>query len=114
MRVRACRYGPRQAERKFGFSETGRLQCDVRMTSFASQGLSKQQQTIQERYMSDALQTAISASVQLDRIPKSCLDIFVMVIESGGSDLAVAITAASVGVLLKGCRPRLERAYALS
>ena len=31
-------------------------------------------------------------------MPKSCVDVFVMVLESGGSDLAVAITAASVAL----------------
>ena len=40
----SCSYGPRQSERKFGFSETGRLQCDVRLSSFAAQGLNKLQQ----------------------------------------------------------------------
>ena len=39
-----CSYGPRQSERKFGFSETGRLQCDVRLSSFAAQGMNKLQQ----------------------------------------------------------------------
>lgn len=40
----SLRYGPRQSEQKFGFSETGRLQCDVRLSSFAAQGMSKLQQ----------------------------------------------------------------------
>jgi exosome complex component MTR3 len=70
----------------------------VRLTAFAGQGLSKQQQVELERHLSEALQNALSASVQLHKIPKSSVDVFVMVLESGGADLAVAITAASVAL----------------
>jgi ribonuclease PH len=43
--------------------------------------------------------------VQLHKIPKSSVDVFVMVLESGGADLAVAITAASVSIdrMMDGC-----------
>lgn len=38
-------FGPRQEERKFGFSDTGRLNCEVRLTSFAAGvGLGRQAQ----------------------------------------------------------------------
>eukprot|EP00955_Chlamydomonas_euryale_P030630 322561-Chlamydomonas_euryale.AAC.19 len=91
-------YGPRKSESKFGFSETGRLTCDVRLTCFASHGMGKQQQQSLERSMSESMQTALMASIQLDKIPKSCVDVFAMVLEVGGSDLAVAISAASVAL----------------
>ncbi|GAX75191.1 hypothetical protein CEUSTIGMA_g2635.t1 [Chlamydomonas eustigma] len=97
-KIMAGVYGPRQSERKFGFSERGRLHCDVRLAAFAAQGLTKQQQVTHERNLSEALQNALSASVQLQKIPKSSVDVFVMVLESGGADLAVAITAASVAL----------------
>ena len=31
-----CRYGPRPSDRKTSFSEQGRLQCDVRLATFAT------------------------------------------------------------------------------
>eukprot|EP00798_Chlamydomonas_sp_ICE-L_P029343 gene29343-8897_t len=91
-------YGPRQSERKVGFSELGRVQVDVRLTTFAAGKLGKQAQMSFERSMAAAMQQALSASVLLDRIPKACVDVMVMVLESGGSDLAVATTAASVAL----------------
>ncbi|KAG1662990.1 hypothetical protein FOA52_000561 [Chlamydomonas sp. UWO 241] len=97
-KVMAGVYGPRQAERKFGFSETGRLTVDVRLCAWDAERLGRDAQRALERSMSEAVQTALAASVQLDKIPKSTVDVFVMVLQSGGSDLAVAVTAASVAL----------------
>lgn len=33
-----CRFGPRQSDAKFGFSESGRLHCEVRFAKFAAPG----------------------------------------------------------------------------
>jgi exosome complex component MTR3 len=48
--------------------------------------------------MSETMQMALAPSIQLDKIPKSSVDVFALILESGGSDLAVAITAASVAL----------------
>ena len=39
-----CRFGPRQSDVKFGFSEQGRLLCEVRCTVFAGASSNKQEQ----------------------------------------------------------------------
>ena len=39
-----CRYGPRQSERKFGFSDRGRLVCEVNYVSLAQTARGKQAQ----------------------------------------------------------------------
>lgn len=39
-----CRYGPRQSERKFGFSDRGRLVCEVHYVSLAQKARGKQAQ----------------------------------------------------------------------
>lgn len=52
--------------------------------------------------MSEAMQTALAASIQLHKIPKSSVDVYAMVLESGGSDLAALITAASVALANAG------------
>ena len=36
-----CRYGPRPSDRKTSFSEQGRLQCDVKLASFATKQRAK-------------------------------------------------------------------------
>lgn len=42
--VLSCRYGPRQSERKFGFSDRGRLVCEVNYISLAQKARGKQAQ----------------------------------------------------------------------
>lgn len=44
VRVLLCRYGPRQSERKFGFSDRGRLVCEVNYVSLAQKSRGKQAQ----------------------------------------------------------------------
>jgi hypothetical protein len=39
-----CRYGPRQSERRFGFSDRGRLACEVNYVSLAQKARGKQAQ----------------------------------------------------------------------
>eukprot|EP00983_Pelagomonas_calceolata_P062035 1147111-Pelagomonas_calceolata.AAC.4 len=112
-------FGPRQEERKFGFSETGRLNCEVRLTSFAAGGgMSKQTQMAAERNMSAALEQALTPSVLVDRFPKeeeplsisegkhghgAVMDVYVMVLESDGSHVGAATTAASTALADASC-----------
>jgi exosome complex component MTR3 len=51
-----------------------------------------------ERSCSAALQAALEASVQLDKFPKSAVDVYGIVLESGGSDTSALITAASMAL----------------
>ena len=56
------------------------------------------QQSLQEKELAAQLDTALTPSVQRHTFPKSVVDICCMVLESGGSDLAVAICAASLAL----------------
>lgn len=51
-----------------------------------------------ENSAAQALQQALEASVQLDKFPKAVFYVSAMVLEAGGADLAVLITAASVAL----------------
>ena len=51
-----------------------------------------------ERDMESCLQQALEPAVLLHKFPKAAVDVYVLVLESGGSDLAVAITAASLAL----------------
>ncbi|GLC36045.1 hypothetical protein PLESTB_000532000 [Pleodorina starrii] len=95
-------FGPRQSEVKLGFTDTGRLNCEVRLTSFAAHKLAKAGQGQVESSAAQALQQALEAAVQLDKFPKAVFDVSAMVLEAGGSDLAVLITAASVALAEAG------------
>lgn len=55
-------------------------------------------QSPEERTLSALLQTALQSAVQLHTFPKAVVDVFCLVLESGGSDLAIAITAASLAL----------------
>ena len=52
----------------------------------------------EERELSTALSAALSASVQLDRYPKSTVAVHVLVVEDDGSALAAAISCASLAL----------------
>lgn len=83
-------------------------------------------QTPAEREHSAALATALEAAANLDSFPKATLDVYVLVLEAGGSELAVAATAAALAMadagvemfdLVCACcvvRGSVERAWRLS
>ncbi|KAK9824136.1 hypothetical protein WJX72_008040 [[Myrmecia] bisecta] len=91
-------YGPRQSARATAFSEQGRVQCDVKLASFATRQRRRFGQSTDERELSGLLATALEAAVLRHTFPKSCIDIYCLVLESGGSELTVAITAAAMAI----------------
>lgn len=44
------------------------------------------------------MQTALEAAAQLASFPKAVVDVYCLVLEAGGSELAVAISAASLAL----------------
>lgn len=48
--------------------------------------------------MSGTVQAALQSAVQRHTFPKANVDVYCLVLESGGSDVAVAITAASLAI----------------
>eukprot|EP00877_Chromochloris_zofingiensis_P014209 jgi/Chrzof1/9041/Cz03g33280.t1 len=97
-KVMVAVYGPRQAERRHGFSALGRIHCEVSYTSFASQERSRQAQRANAKVVSSMLQQALEASVDLSKFPKAVLDVYCCVLEAGGAEEAAVITAASMAV----------------
>lgn len=66
-KVMVAVYGPRQSERRFGFVETGRINCEVRITQFATRTRGRQAQQSEERLFQGAFQHALEGCVMLDR-----------------------------------------------
>jgi ribonuclease PH len=156
-------YGPRQGERKFGFTDTGRLNVEVAFTSFARPERLRQQQvretdarcsSIQsrsrqpfrlgapsspqtpsqrptlstthavfaqrptlsshndprclritptpqravEKELASCLAAALEPSVDLSKLPKSVVDIYILILEAGGGEAGAAATAASLAL----------------
>ena len=118
-------HGPRSAAAssltggKSDFNAGGQLNCEVRLapsfglnpqttvseavTSLDGRGggagqLRSSATTLDEIRLSSGLNDAIAPSVRLDRLPKCVVDVFVLVLQSDGSVLPAAITAASLAL----------------
>lgn len=63
-------------------------------------------QSPEEREYSSMMQTALEAAVQLSSFPKAVVDVYCLVLEAGGAELAVAITAASLALADAGIEMR--------
>jgi ribonuclease PH len=81
------------------FSERGVLQVDVKFAPFAgkehrgSRGRGRD-----EEQLSQELRSSLEAAVQLDKFPKSVVDVYIIVLEAGGGIAAAAATAASLAL----------------
>ncbi|KAF8980545.1 hypothetical protein BGZ46_004028 [Entomortierella lignicola] len=98
-------YGPRPAK-KVGqvFSGKGVLNCEIKFATFSCAKRRSNIRDPQERELSQILSQALAPAVQLDKLPKSAIDIYITVLESDGwgSCVAAAITAASVALAHAG------------
>lgn len=77
------------------YSNTGRLNCSVSYTPFATQvrGLGSE-----HKEFSSVLYKALEGAIILESFPKTTVDVFALVMESGGSDLPVIISCASLAL----------------
>lgn len=63
-------------------------------------------QTDEEKDMSSQMLSALEAAVLAHTFPKSNVDVYCLVLESGGSDLAVCVSAASLALADAGVEMR--------
>ncbi len=63
-------------------------------------------QTDEEKDMSSQMLAALEAAVLAHTFPKSNVDVYCLVLESGGSDLAVCVSAASLALADGGIEMR--------
>ncbi|KAK2162621.1 hypothetical protein LSH36_95g06000 [Paralvinella palmiformis] len=95
-------YGPREVTRREDFSMKGQLKCELKFATFSRRYRCQHQSDNTEKDLSMVLRDTLEPAVCLDRFPRSHLDIFVTVLEDGGSALAAAITCASVAIARGG------------
>lgn len=91
-------YGPRESKKAQHFSDQGRLNCDVKFTSFATPVRGKAGQAPEDKELSSLLHRALEGAVQLHTFPKTTVDVFALILQSGGSDLSVVISCASLAL----------------
>lgn len=88
-------FGPRESKKAMMYSDTGRLNCNISYTTFAT---SPRCQFPDAKDMSSMLHKALEGAIILESFPKTTVDVFALVLESGGSDLPVVTTCASLAL----------------
>ncbi|XP_039042318.1 exosome complex component RRP41-like [Hibiscus syriacus] len=81
------------------YRDTGRLNCSVSYTTFATP---VRGQGSDHKEFSSMLHKALEGAIMLETFPKTTVDIFALVLESGGSDLPVVISCASLALANAG------------
>ncbi|XP_071961973.1 exosome complex component MTR3-like [Antedon mediterranea] len=101
-KVMCAVYGPHEVTRREDFQMNGQLRCEFKFATFACRIRRQHQSDGEEKDYSVIIQQALSPAVCLSKFPKAQVDIFVTVLEEGGSCLAAALTCASVAVANAG------------
>jgi len=91
-------FGPRESKKAEAFSDIGRLNCDVQFASFATSVRGKASQGTEEKEYPVMLHKALESAVALHTFPKTTVDVFALILQSGGGDLAVVIACASMAL----------------
>lgn len=101
-KVMCAVYGPRPPLRPRLFSERGTLDCAVTWAPFASATRKLGFKHSDEPALALTIEQALEDSVRLDAYPKLSVDVYVTVLEDGGSVEAAAITCASAALAHAG------------
>ncbi|KAM5551077.1 hypothetical protein ABKV19_027451 [Rosa sericea] len=89
------RFGPRESKKAMMYSDIGRLNCNVSHTTFATPARG---QGSDHKEFSSMLHKALEGAIILETFPNTTVDVFALVLESGGSDLPVVISCASLAL----------------
>eukprot|EP01029_Cantina_marsupialis_P027950 TRINITY_DN774220_c0_g1_i1.p1 TRINITY_DN774220_c0_g1~~TRINITY_DN774220_c0_g1_i1.p1 ORF type:complete len:238 (-),score=59.40 TRINITY_DN774220_c0_g1_i1:123-836(-) len=92
--------GPRnqsyRQQKESQFSESAQLNCEFRYAAFSKPGPRIDDQKAKEDSL--VLQEALMPSINLEKYPKSVIDVYVLVLEAGGEPMAPAIMASSMAL----------------
>ncbi|KAI3799374.1 hypothetical protein L1987_34668 [Smallanthus sonchifolius] len=91
----AIGFGPRESKKAMMYSDVGRLNCNVSYTTFATP---VRGQASDNKDISSQLHKSLEGAIMLDTFPKTTVDVFALVLESGGCDLPVVISCASLAL----------------
>ncbi|KIP09585.1 hypothetical protein PHLGIDRAFT_102557, partial [Phlebiopsis gigantea 11061_1 CR5-6] len=82
-------YGPRQSK-STTYNEKGRLNVEVKFTPFSCKRRRAPMRDAEDRSIAVQIHQALLSSVRLELLPKSSIDIFIIVIENDGIEGCVA------------------------
>ncbi|KAG0471333.1 hypothetical protein HPP92_015879 [Vanilla planifolia] len=88
-------FGPRESKKAMMFCDFGRLNCHVSYTNFSTP---TRGQGFESKQYSSILHKALEGAIILESFPKTTVDVFALVLESGGSDLPIIISCASLAL----------------
>ncbi|CAA7398864.1 unnamed protein product [Spirodela intermedia] len=88
-------FGPRESKKAMKYSGIGRLNCNVNFATFST---ATRGQESDHKDFSSMLHKALEGAVLLESFPKTTVDVFALVLESGGSDLPAVISCASLAL----------------
>jgi exosome complex component MTR3 len=96
-------FGPRQNKR-MAFSPSGQLTCEFKFSTFACEQRRGHIRDNEEKDISQLILAALVPAIKLENYPKSLIDIYITVLENGGTQscLAAGITASSVALATAG------------
>ncbi|KAI0054109.1 ribosomal protein S5 domain 2-like protein [Auriscalpium vulgare] len=92
-------YGPRQSKNTT-YSETGRLNVEVKFAPFSCDVRKAPMRDAEDRSISVLVQQALVSSVRLELLPKSVVDIFITIIECDGMEGCVAAASVAASTAL--------------
>lgn len=94
-------FGPRvDTSGQSTFSDTGRVQVDVKYCPFACPGSSiSAAQPPSEAEITERLIEALKCTICLDKYPKCTVSVFVVIMQSGGNELSAALVASSLAMV---------------
>ncbi|KAG7092486.1 hypothetical protein E1B28_008838 [Marasmius oreades] len=92
-------YGPRQSKNT-SYSEKGRLNVEVKFTPFSCTMRKTPIRDAEDRSLAVAIHQALLSSIRLELLPKSAIDIFIMIIEADGIEGCVASGAIAASTAL--------------
>ncbi|KAJ8078807.1 3'-5'-exoribonuclease [Marasmius tenuissimus] len=92
-------YGPRQSKNT-SYSEQGRLNVEVKFTPFSCTRRRAPIRDAEDRSLAVAIHQALLSSIRLELLPKSTIDIFLMIIEADGIEGCVASGAIAASTAL--------------
>ncbi|XP_023534485.1 exosome complex component RRP41-like isoform X2 [Cucurbita pepo subsp. pepo] len=88
-------FGPRESKKAMMYSDIDRLNCSVSYSTFSTP---VRGQGSENKEFSSMLHKALEGAIILEMFPKTTVDVFALVLESGGIDLPVVISCASLAL----------------
>jgi len=88
-------HGPKDIEQKEDFQMDGKIVCEVKFAPFSCQQRKDHIPSSEENELSEILTQTMQSVVCLDKFPKSQIEIYVIILDNGGSAMSAVFMAAS-------------------